>query len=99
MNKKEMKKNVIPYVLLVVLMFILFYIYRVMSFKTYDLTYNEFMAKVNVGEVKEMTVTPSKDGGIYTIVGVLKSYKENENFQIISHLLYKEIDSAQLKHF
>ena len=86
MNKKEMKKNVVPYVILVVLMLVLFYIYHVMSFKVYDLTYNEFMAKVNTGEVKEMRVTPSKDGVIYTIEGVLKSYNENESFKVIAPL-------------
>ena len=86
MNKKEMKKNVMPYVLLVVLMLVLFYIYRLMSFKTYDLTYNEFIAKVNAGEVKEMEVTPSKDGVVYTIEGVLKSYKENESFKVTAPL-------------
>ena len=82
MNKKEMKKNVIPYVLLVILMFVLFYIYRIMSFKTYDLTYNEFMSNVNTGAVKEMVVTPSKDGGVYSITGTLKSYNENESFRV-----------------
>ena len=86
MSKKEMKKNVIPYILLVALMLVLFYVYKVMSFKTYDLTYNEFMAKVNTGEVKEMEVTPSKDGGVYTIEGKLKSYKETESFKVITPL-------------
>ena len=57
-----------------------------MSFKTYDLTYNEFMAKVNAGEISELEVTPSKDGGIYTIEGKLKSYKENESFKVIAPL-------------
>ena len=86
MKKRDVKKNVIPYVLLVVLMLVLFYIYRVMSFKTYDLTYNEFMAKVSAGEVTEMEVTPSKDGGVYTIEGKLKSYKENESFKVTTPL-------------
>ena len=86
MNKKDMKKNVIPYVLLAVLMLVLFYIYHLMSFKTYDLTYNEFMAKINAGEVTEMEVTPSRDGGIYTIEGKLKTYKENESFKVTTPL-------------
>ena len=86
MNKKDMKKNVIPYVLLVVLMLILFYIYKVMSFKTYELTYNEFMAKVSAGEVSEMEVTPSKDGVVYNIEGKLKSYKDNESFKVTAPL-------------
>ena len=86
MNKKEMKKNVVPYVILVILMLVLFYIYHVMSYKVYDLTYNEFMAKVNTGEVKEMKVTPSKDGGVYTIEGILKNYSETESFKVIAPL-------------
>ena len=84
MNKKEMRKNVVPYVILVVLMLVLFYIYHLMSFKTYDLTYNEFMAKVNIGEVKEMVVTPSRDGGVYTIEGKLKNYTDNESFKVVT---------------
>ena len=86
MNKKEIKRNVIPYILLIVLMLVLFYIYKIMSFKTYDLTYNEFMAKVNSGEVKEMEVTPSKDGVVYTIEGKLKSYNQNEGFKVVAPL-------------
>ena len=86
MNKKDMKKNVVPYILLIVLMFVLFYIYRLMSFKTYDLTYNEFMAKVSAGEVTELELTPSNDGGVYNIEGKLKNYKENESFEVVAPL-------------
>ena len=85
MNKKEMKKNVVPYILLIVLLFVLFYIYKIMSFKTYDLTYNEFMAKLNAGEVKEIEVTPSNDGGIYNIEGKLKSIND---YYVIGIILY-----------
>ena len=86
MNKKDMKKNVVPYILLIVLMLVLFYIYRIMSFKTYDLTYNEFMAKVGAGEVTELEVTPNNDGGVYNIEGKLKNYKENESFRVVTPL-------------
>ena len=86
MNKKDVKKNVIPYVLLIVLMLVLFYIYRVMSFKTYDLSYNKFMGMVSSGEVSEIEVTPSKDGVVYNITGKLKSYKENESFKVTAPL-------------
>ena len=86
MNKKEIKRNVIPYILLIVLMIVLFYIYKVMSFKTNEFTFNEFMTKLSSGEVKEMTVTPSKDGVIYNIEGKLKSYGENEGFKVTAPL-------------
>ena len=86
MNKKDVKKNVIPYILLIVLLLVLFYIYRLMSFKTYDLTYNEFMGKVSSGEVSEMEVTPNRDGVVYNISGKLKSYKDNESFKVVAPL-------------
>ncbi len=86
MNKKEMKKNVIPYILLIGLMFVLFYMYKIMSVKVNDLTFNEFMGKVSSGEVKEMEVTPSNDGGVYYIEGKLKDYKENESFKVTAPL-------------
>ena len=86
MNKKEVKKNVIPYILLVGLMLVLFYMYKVMSIKVNDLTFNEFMGKVSGGLVKEMEVTPSNDGGVYYIEGKLKDYKENETFKVTAPL-------------
>ena len=86
MNKKEMKKNIIPYVLLIGLILVLFYMYRIMSYKVYDFTYNEFMAKVSSGEVLEMEVTPNNDGGVYNIEGRLKDYKETESFRVITPL-------------
>ena len=47
---------------------------------------NEFMAKVNNGEIKEILVTPSKDGVVYNIEGKLKSYTENEGFKVTAPL-------------
>ncbi len=86
MNKKEVKKNVLPYILLVGLMIILFYMYKVMSYKVNDLTFNEFMGKISSGEVSNVEITPSNDGGIYNIEGKLKNYKENESFRVIAPL-------------
>ena len=86
MNKKDVKKNVIPYVLLVGLMLVLFYMYKVMSIKINDLTFNEFMGKVSSGEVKNVTITPSNDGGVYYLEGKLKDYKENESFKVTAPL-------------
>ena len=86
MSKKEMKKNVVPYVLLIGLMLILFYMYRIMSYKVNEFTYNEFMGKVSSGEIKEILVTPSNDGGVYYIEGKLKDYGEKESFKVTAPL-------------
>ena len=86
MRKKDMRKNVIPYVLLLGLMLVLFYMYNFMSRKVNDLTFNEFMGKISSGEVVNVTVTPSNDGGVYYLEGKLKSYKENESFKVVAPL-------------
>ena len=86
MNKKDMRKNVVPYILLVGLMLVLFYMYKVMSVKVHDLTFNEFMGKITEGTVEKIEVTPSNDGGVYNIEGKLKGYKENESFKVTAPL-------------
>jgi len=86
MSKKDVKKNVIPYILLIGLMLVLFYMYKVMSVKVNDLTFNEFMGKVSSGEVVNIEITPSNDGGVYNIEGKLKDYKENESFKVTAPL-------------
>ena len=67
-------------------MLVLFYMYKVMSIKVNELTFNEFMAKVSSGEVENVEVTPSNDGGVYYIEGKLKEYKENETFKVTAPL-------------
>lgn len=86
MNKKDMRRNVVPYILLVGLMLVLFYMYKVMSVKVHDLTFNEFMGKITEGTVEKIEVTPSNDGGVYNIEGKLKGYKENESFKVTAPL-------------
>ena len=54
MNKKDIKKNVVPYVLLFALMGIIIYIFYISKTSIHEFTYNEFMNKVSEGEIKEI---------------------------------------------
>ena len=86
MNKKEIKKNVVPYILLIALMGIIIYIFYISKTKVHEFTYNEFMTRVSAGEVAEIEVTPSRDGGVYYIEGKLKSYSDDEEFKVTTPL-------------
>ena len=86
MNKKSFKKVVLPYVLLGLLMLLIFYVFNLMNNKVNELTYNEFMQNVSSGQVSEVEITPSKDGGVYYIEGKLKSYKSNESYKVVAPL-------------
>ena len=95
MNKKEIKKNVTPYVFLVGIMLVIFYIFNIMGNKVNKLTYNEFMQNVSNGAVEKMEITPSNNGGVYYIEGTLKDYKENESFTVTAPLSDEVIKELQ----
>ena len=81
MNKKIVKKSIISYILLAVVILGVIYFFNVLNKKVNDLSYSEFVNAMNKGEVTELTITPSGGAGIYELTGKLKDYKENETFQ------------------
>ncbi len=80
MNKKDIKKGIVPYVVLLVIMIGVIYFFNVLNVKVNDLTYDKFMASLN--EVKELNIVPSIDGGVYNITGKMKDYGEKESFRV-----------------
>ena len=82
MNKKNIKKGLLPYALLLIVMLVIYYILTVGSFKVNDLTYDVFLLEIKAGNVSEVVITPSSSEGTYNITGKLKSYDENESFSV-----------------
>ena len=56
MNKKDVKKNILPYILLLAVMGVIIYIFYISGSKVHDLTYTELMGKIDNGEVKEIDI-------------------------------------------
>ncbi len=101
MNKKEIKKGIVPYVVLIVIMIGVIYFFNVLNVKVNNLTYDKFLSSLNNNEVKEIKVVPSIDGGVYNITGKLKDYKENETFEVTvpySDEVMKQIITANEKY-
>ena len=101
MNKKEIKKGIVPYVVLIVIMLGVIYFFNILNIKVNDLTYDKFVSSLNNNEVKEIKVIPSIDGGVYNITGKLKDYKENESFKVVapfSEEVIKQIMTANEKY-
>ena len=101
MNKKEIRKGVVPYAVLIVVMLLIIYFFNVLNVKVNNLTYDKFVSALNNNEVKELTILPSIDGGVYTITGTLKDYKTNETFRVVVPLsdeVVKKITSANEKY-
>ena len=101
MNKKEIKKGIVPYVVLIVIMLGVIYFFNILNIKVNDLTYDKFVSSLNNNEVKEIKVIPIIDGGVYNITGKLKDYKENESFKVVvpySEEVIKQIITANEKY-
>ena len=80
MNKKVIKRGLLPYVFLLIFFMILLGLVGMMNVETHEINYTKFMKKVEEKQVKEIEITPHSKSGIYTIKGKLKGYKSNEYF-------------------
>ncbi len=92
MNKKEIKKGIVPYVVLIAIMLLVIYFFNIFNVKVNEFDWNQFNNKLSNNEVKEITITPSIDGGVYNITGKLKDYKDNESFKLEAPLSDKTME-------
>ncbi len=80
MNAKTVKKGLFPYVFLFVFIIVCLFAFKMFDTKINELTYDEFMKKMNSGEVTEVIVTPKTRTETYEVMGKLEDYDENEKF-------------------
>ena len=82
MDKNALKKGIVPYLFLVLLLFGVYYLFNVLNQKVNVLTYNELVEVLEDGSVTELSITPRQRAVIYEISGKLKDYDKNETFFI-----------------
>lgn len=80
MNKKNVKRSIVPYLLIAIFMVGVLYLLNLSGNKVNVITYDKFMAEVNKNNVTEVLITPRSRAGIYEISGKLKDYKDGETF-------------------
>ncbi len=102
-NKKVVKKGLLPYVFLLLVMLGVIYFVSVANQKVNVLTYNEFMTSLEDKEVKEITVTPRDRAKIYEITGTMDNYKENETFfvrvPLSDQVMKKLVEASEVDDF
>lgn len=80
MSKKNIKRGLLPYLfLLLVLIGVMFFL-NSMNSKVNVITYDEFMKNVAEGKVTEVTIVPRSRASVYEIKGKMNGYEENETF-------------------
>ena len=82
MNKNTVKRGVLPYLFLVIVIFGVYYLFNVLNKDVKVLTYKELTTVLEKGKVTEMSITPKERAVVYEIRGKLADYKENESFFI-----------------
>ena len=101
MNIKKVKKNLIPYVILAIFMVMVLLTMNMANKKINNFTYEEFFN--NLDNVSELSITPSRNGGVYEISGKLKDYAKNEYFYLKTPLsdevISKVLTSAEKNNF
>ena len=80
--KKNVKKGMIPYLLLIVFVLSIYYILSLGGSKVNDLTYDKLISEIKENNVEEIIITPNANEGTYNISGKLKNYGERESFYV-----------------
>ena len=82
MNKNTVKRGILPYLFLVIIIFGVYYLFGVLNKDVHVLTYNELLTAIEKDNVEEMHITPKDRSVVYEISGKLNGYKDNESFFI-----------------
>ena len=82
MNKKNIQKGLLPYLLIFLFMIGVLYFFNIVNKKVNILTYDTFIENAVEGKVEEIVITPKSDAGIYEITGTLKDHKDGETFYV-----------------
>ena len=86
MKKKNVKKGMLPYVLLLGIILVVAYIVAFGNNKVNDITYDKLLNEIKEKNVTELVITPHSNEGTYVITGKLEGYKEKETFKTTAPL-------------
>ncbi len=80
MNKKAVKKGILPYLFLFLVMLGILYFFNIANQKVNVIDYQQFLASASENKIKEIVVVPYTHSSLYQIEGTMEGYAENETF-------------------
>ena len=90
MNKNTIKKSLLPYLVLCLIIFGSLFLSNILNRKIHVFSYDEFKDKIE--SVEEVYVTPNSGSSVYTITGKLEGYKDTESFKVVVPYAEASID-------
>ncbi len=82
-DKKTVKKGILPWLIILVIMLGVFYYFNIANNDKHNFTYDEFMEKLDKEKIKTLDVTTRGNGYVYEVKGTLNNYKEDEYFEVV----------------
>ena len=102
-DKKTVKKGLLPYLFLLVIMLGVFYVFDVLDKNVHELTFDEFVEKLDKGKITELEIVARGSGYTYDVTGTLSNYKENETFEatlpLSEEVMKKIVDASDEQEF
>lgn len=80
MKNKNVKKGLVPYLILLLIILGVTYYLSMGGSKVNELTYDKLLSELKKGNVTEVVITPHSNEGTYIITGKLEGYAEKESF-------------------
>ena len=83
MDKKTVKRGLLPYLFIGLLMVGMYLMFNISNFKVNELSYDQFIENLDGGKIEELEIVPRTSGYTYDVSGKLEGYKENESFSAV----------------
>ena len=83
MDKKTVKRGLLPYLFIALIMLGMFYAMSFTGMKVHELSYDQFIENLDSGKIKELEIVPRTSGYTYDVSGTLDNYKDGESFKSV----------------
>ncbi len=80
-DKKTIKKGLLPYLFLFLIMLGVFYFFNVFNQNVHELSYDEFISYLDKKQINKLQLVARGSGYVYEATGTLIDYDDNESFE------------------
>lgn len=102
-NQKNVKKGLVPYLFIFLIIIGVFYIFNVMNTDVKNFTYNEFIGELTEGNIKNLVITARDNAKTYEVTGALKDAKKSQTFfarlPMSDAVMKKIVEAAEIQDF
>ena len=84
---KKARRNITPYIALVLVLVVIYFVSTMMSSKVHNMNYSTFMKNLKNNKVETVELSPNTKGSIYEITGKMKGYGNKESYYTTAPLV------------